>query len=411
VTPKRSLAVIFQTVFLDLLGFGIVLPLLPLYAERFGASPLKVTLLSASYSLMQFLFVPIWGRVSDRIGRRPVLLVSIAGACAAYILMGFAVSLPMLFVARILSGIAGANLSAAQAAITDTTTPEDRARGMGMIGAAFGLGFILGPFLGGTLSSVSPEWLPGPLRAHRDGLPFFAAALFALTNFLLATRWLQETLPATARRKVPAALHSLLSPRRLVHAWTDDRLGGLYGLVFFSTFAFAQMETTFVLWGEHTLDMSSRQAGWLFAYIGVVMVAMQGGLVGRLSRRFGERRLVIVGTFATALGLLIAPACRSYPPLLGALALVATGSGMAGPSIQSLISKRAAEDERGGVLGLNQSFSSLARVLGPPLAGYLFGSLGPSLPWVSGGILMTAVGLASVRVLRLDAIAEARRNP
>jgi DHA1 family tetracycline resistance protein-like MFS transporter len=324
--------------------------------------------------------------------------------------MGFARSLAFLFLARILSGIAGANLSAAQAAITDSTTPDNRAHGMGMIGAAFGLGFILGPFLGGTLSSVPPAWLPGFLQEHRDGLPFFAAALFALTNFLLAMRWLRETLPAEARSKAPTGLRALLSPHRLIHAWSDRRLGGLYGLVFFSTFAFAQMETTFVLWGERRLGMSSSQAGWMFAYIGIVMVAIQGGLVGRLARRFGERSLVIAGSFTTALGLLLAPACESYLPLLGVLALIATGSGMAGPSVQSLISKRALEQDRGGVLGLNQSFSSLARVLGPPLAGYLFGRLGPSLPWLSGGLLMAAVAIASIRVLRPGENAKARHD-
>jgi DHA1 family tetracycline resistance protein-like MFS transporter len=360
---------------------------------------------------MQFLFVPLWGRISDRAGRRPILLISIAGACVAYALMGLARSLEMLFVARILSGIAGANLSAAQAAITDTTAPEDRARGMGMLGAAFGLGFILGPFVGGTLSSVPDTWLPGVLPARGLGLPFFAASLLALVNFLLALSWLKETLPERARSTRAIDVRGLFSPRRLSLAWTDQKLGGLFGLVFFSTFAFAEMETTFVLWGEHTMQMTARQAGWLFAYIGVVMVAVQGGLIGWSARRFGERRLVVAGTFTAAAGLLLAPLSRGYPALLGALALIALGSGLAGPSLQSLLSKRAREDERGGILGLNQSFSSLARVLGPPLAGFLFGRLGPEFPWLSGGLVMAAVGVASVRVLRLRPTTSARHTP
>ncbi len=395
---RRPLAIIFQTIFLDLLGFGIVLPLLPIYAERFGATPLMVTSISASYSLMQFLFVPLWGRLSDRVGRRPILLISIAGACAAYFFMGFTRSLAGLFIARIFSGIAGANISVAQAYIADITKPEERAKGMGLVGAAFGLGFIFGPAIGGMLSTIPIHLLPAPLRAWETSLPFFAAAILAGLNLILASRWLPESRRIGSR--AGAVARPPLTFRALARAISTPRLGLLLGIVFVSTFAFANMESTFVLWGEHAMRMTPRQAGWLFAYIGIILVAIQGGLIGRLTRWFGEARLVAVGTLATANGLLFTPLCRSYAPLLLFIALLSIGSAIAGPALQSLISRMTARDDQGGVLGINQSLSSLARVVGPVWAGFVFGRFGTFAPWVTGGFLMAlACGAAIVSLL------------
>lgn len=395
---KKPLIVIFQTIFLDLLGFGLVLPLLPLYAERFGATPFKVTAISASYSLMQFLFVPLWGRLSDRIGRRPILLISIAGGFVSYLMMGFTRSLTGLLIARILSGIAGANLSAAQAVIADVTKPEERAKGMGLVGAAFGLGFIFGPFIGGTLSSFPPSWLPASLRPWQMSLPFFAAAILSLVNWVLAYRWLPETRiigsVSTGRVRPGISLESL---RR---ALSHPRLGWLIGLSALTTLAFANMEATFVLWGERTLGMTGRQAGWIFAYIGVLMVAMQGGLIGWFTRRLGEPRLVVLGTMSMSWGLLLAPLCHAYAPLLVVMGVLALGSGLAGPSFQSLISRRTSVEDQGGILGLAQSLSSLARVLGPLGAGFFFGRLGVAAPWLIGGSLMAlACGIAAALLL------------
>lgn len=393
---RKPLTVIFITVFIDLLGFGLVLPLLPLYAERFGATPFIVTSLSASYSFMQFLFVPLWGRLSDRIGRRPVLLVSIAGTSAAYLCMGLAGSLAALFAARILSGIAGANLSAAQAYIADVTRPEDRAKGMGLVGAAFGLGFIFGPFLGGILAEIPVDALPGPLRPEPGGVPFIASSCLALMNLIMAYRWLPESRTVESGTARPG-----LSWNSLVKALSHPRLGWLIAIVFISTLAFANMESIFVLWGDRILGMHARQAGMLFAYIGVLMVVVQGGLIGPLSRRFGEPRLVLAGSLLTAAGLLGAPLCRSYSALLLVLPALAIGGGLAGPSIQSMISRRTDAADQGGILGLNQSLSSLGRVLGPLWAGFIFSRAGPGAPWVTGGALMLAsAALFALFVLR-----------
>jgi MFS transporter, DHA1 family, tetracycline resistance protein len=438
---RKPLLVIFLTIFLDLLGFGLVLPLLPLYAEGFRATPLMVTSISASYSLMQFLFVPIWGRLSDRVGRRPILLVSIAGALGAYLLMGFSRSLAGLFIARIVSGIAGANLSVAQAYIADITRPEERAKGMGLVGAAFGLGFIFGPFIGGTLSSLPSTWLPASLLPWRASLPFFAAALLAAVNLVSAYAWLPESRVVPGSQVVRARPGMTWSA--LARAIAHPHLGWLLVIMFFTTFAFANMESTFVLWMEralphqhtvstpiapqtspeglaidrergasqhvavppgeirHVTGSSARRAGMLFAYIGVLMVAMQGGLIGWFTRRFGERKLVAAGTLLMTNGLLFAPLCHSIPPLLGVLALLAVGSGLCGPALQSLISRRTDAADQGGVLGLNQSLSSLARVVGPVTAGFVFGRFGPSAPWLTGGLLMGATCVMAIWVLLL----------
>lgn len=403
---KKPLVVIFQTVFLDLLGFGLVLPLLPLYAERFGATPFKVTAISASYSLMQFLFVPLWGRLSDRVGRRPILLISIAGGFVSYMLMGVTRSLTGLLIARILSGIAGANISAAQAVIADVTKPEERAKGMGLVGAAFGLGFIFGPFIGGTLSSLPIAWLPASLQPWRLSLPFFAAGLLSLVNWIFAYAWLQETRipgPSSPGRARPG-----VSWDSLHRALSHPRLGWLIGLSALSTLAFANMEATFVLWGERTLGMTGRQAGWMFAYIGVLMVAMQGGLIGWFTKRLGESRLVVLGTMSMSWGLLLAPLCKSYAPLMVVMGVLALGSGIAGPSLQSLISRKTDAQDQGGILGLAQSLSSLARVLGPLGAGYFFGRLGVAAPWLIGGSLMAVACTIAAGLLIADRRAAAQ---
>lgn len=383
---KRSpLVVLFLTVFIDLLGFGIVLPLLPYYAESFGAGPLAVTLLSSCYSMMQFLFAPVWGRLSDRVGRRPVLILSLAGSSLSYLLFGLTGSLPMLFATRILAGICAANISTAQAYIADVTTPETRAKGMGMIGAAFGLGFIFGPAIGGTLS-----------RYGYSVPAFFAAGLsfFALTLALFR-------LPESLRPGV-VARGRMFEPRRLRTALRYPGMGLLLVIFFCSVFAFANLEATFALFVEKAsrFGYTARETGYLFAYMGVLMSLMQGGLIGRLARRFGERRLVVAGTLMLAAGMGVVPLAPGLGGLLGALALLAFGVGMNTPSLSSLISRSAGADEQGSVLGVSQSVSSLARILGPAWGGFVFERFGPASPYFTAAGLMGATFLMSLMLMR-----------
>lgn len=364
-TQRSPLFTIFLTVFLDLLGFGIVIPLAPLYVKQFAADPATVGrlvgVMGMAYSLMQFLFAPVWGGLSDRVGRRPVLLVSIAGSCLAYLLFAAAVameSLPLLIASRLGAGITAANLSTAQAYIADVTTPERRAKGMGLIGAAFGLGFILGPALGAWLSQ--PVF--GPLA-----VPGVAAALCFL-NFGMAFFRLPESLPPESRGETarPGRL------KRMASALTDPRVGRWILLLFVATTAFAMLEWTLALFLSKRFGYERERAGYLFAYLGVVLVLVQGGLVGRLARTIGEARMVTIGTLAMAIAIGVMPWTFSLPALLGVLALLAVGNGLSTPALSSLTSRGVAATEQGATLGAAQGFSSLARAVGPIAGGWLY---------------------------------------
>ena len=376
---RPSLAVLFGTVFLDLVGFGIVIPLLPLYAERFGAGPVTVAWLVAVYSLMQFLFAPWWGQLSDRIGRRPVLLVGLFGSAASYLLFGLAGSLTTLFVARILAGVAGANVGVAQAYVADITAPEDRARGMGMIGAAFGLGFILGPAIGGLLA---------PFGA---GVPFLAAGLLALINGLLAIRWLPESRDR--------ALGVVEGTAGIQARWKSLRRFGripgtlsLFAALFLLTLAFAALEATISLFADRRWSFTPSGVAFLFVYLGVIVTVVQGGVVGRLAKRFGDRRVAMLGMIALAAGMAGLAFAPTLPLLALALALLAVGQGAATPTLTALVSRAAPPEERGRILGVSQSLSALGRVLGPLWGGLAFARLGISAPYLSGA-LVVAVGL------------------
>lgn len=401
---RTRLSVVALTIFLDLLGFGIIIPLMPQYAESYGAQPFTYGLLAASYSLMQFLFVPVWGRLSDRIGRRPVLLISIAGSCVSFALLGLAHSLTALFVARILSGFSAANLSVAQAYVADVTTPEERAKGMGMVGAAFGLGFVVGPFVGGELSPIAVH-LPLGLSIRQGTAPFFLASLLSLLNWIFAWFRLPESFrpsgDTAASRVRPARTfrgltRGFLRLDRLWEAVHRPQTGPLFVISFLVTLAFSMMEQTLILFGERRLDMTPVEAGRFMGYIGVLMVLVQGVLVGRLARRFGEERLLLWGTLLMVPGLILIAPVRNYAQLTVVMIPLALGSGLGHPSLNSLLSRRTRADEQGGVLGINQSLSSLARVIGPPLGGFVFQSLGIGSPYlVGGGIMLLAVLLAA----------------
>jgi DHA1 family tetracycline resistance protein-like MFS transporter len=380
---------LFLIVVVDLVGFGLVIPLLPFYAVRFGASPQAVTALLAVYSLMALLSAPLWGRLSDRIGRRPVLMSSLAAGALAYIWMGAADALWMLFAARGLAGLCAGNIAAAQAYVADVTTLENRAKGMGLIGAAFGLGFIIGPALGGLLAGDDPASAdlatPALLAAGLSGM-----ALLGVT-FLLA-----ESRPASARQDIPArsrraAIFSAL--RRPV-------LSRLLLIFFLVILAFSGMESTFAMWAMRQFGWGPSQVAYVFAFVGVLSAILQGGLIGRLSRRFGEERLLLAGLALIGLGLLALPAARWLSLLAFVLAALAVGMGLVQPSLNSLISRRAGREQQGEVLGVSQSVGSLARVLGPLAAGFLFAEFGRDTPYLWGAALVAAAWLLTMVLWR-----------
>ncbi len=379
---RGPLAAIFLTVFVDLVGFGVIVPLLPFYAEHYRASPQTVTLLMAVYSFTQFFAAPLWGRLSDRRGRKPVLMASLAGIALSYVWLAFAGSLWELFAARALAGVMAGNIAAAQAYVADVTPPEKRAQGMGLIGAAFGLGFILGPAIGGLLAGADPA-------NPRLVAPGLAAAGLSFLALLLAGLWLRESLPSAPdaeRAAEPASALGRLAV--LARGLGEPELRLAIVLLFLVTFVFAGMESIFALWSERTFGWGAAQNGYVFAYTGIFAALVQGGLIRRLARRFGEGRLVLHGALALGLGLLAIPYARSLPILLGAMALLAYGAGVSNPSLSSLISLRSAQGERGATLGIAQSASSLARILGPALAGLDFAVFGRNGPFFAGATVM-----------------------
>ena len=371
---QASLGILFLVVFVDLLGFGMVIPVMPIYAEHLGASEAATGWLSTGYSLMQFVFAPIWGRLSDRVGRRPVLLVSIAMTALAFLLYGVAASFAVLLVSRLFAGAATANIAIAQAYVADVTTPEGRAKGMGMIGAAFGLGFVFGPAVGGILAGYS-------LSA-----PGLAAAALSLANlvgaFFLLPEPAQHVAATRSRGRFEALIGELRKPgiRRILFIY------------FVVTLAFSAMESTYAFLAQRHFGLAERHVGWVFAYIGVIVVLVQGGLIGPLTRRFGEKRLLVAGTILQGAALAALPFADGLAGLLLASAPLAFGSGLASPSIMSMLSRLSRAEDQGGTLGIGQSASALGRIVGP-LAGTTSFSAWHAAPYLGGAALM-AMGAA-----------------
>jgi len=374
--------IVFITVFIDLLGFGIIIPLMPFYAETFGGTALTVGLLMTSFSLMQFLFAPFWGHLSDRIGRRPVILIGLLGSAVSYLLFGLATSLTLLFVARIAAGIAGANIPTAQAYMADMTTAENRAKGMGLVGAAFGLGFIFGPAIGGFLS-----------RWGYQAPSFFASGL-SLANFIAAWFFLPESRPRTNGEAVRTSRLDLLR-----YAATRRTLPQLMMIYFIVVTSFASFETTFALYSERRFSFSASTIGYVFAFVGIVLSLVQGFVVGRVVPRVGEQRVVPAAIVVLTAGLALVPLAATVSMLLVACGLLALGMGFHSPSIMALISRRAGADMQGGVLGVSQSLASLARVVGPAWGGWLYDRYGTVTPYVSAAVLMGIAFVISVVVL------------
>lgn len=385
--------VLFLIVFVDLVGFGVIIPLLPFFGEHFGATPAQVGLLMAAYSFSQFIAAPLWGRLSDRIGRRPVLLASLVGSVGAYIWLGFADTLWMLFAARLAAGAMAGNISAAFAYVADVTEPSNRAKGMGMIGAAFGLGFIFGPAIGGSLAGSDP------LTADYQTPSLVAAALSGLA-LVLTTLMLKESLSPAIRAR-QAAIPAVTRWRRFRTAIVQPSVALLLAISFLATFVFSGMETTFAMWSHRSFGWGPEQNGYLFAFVGLISAAIQGGLIGRLAKRFGEGRLVVLGATALALGMLTIPFSTTLIPLLVAMVIVAFGFSLLSPSLNSLISLRVGADLQGGTMGVARSITTLARVMGPGWAGALFYFIGKDWPFLGGTIVMALVVLLSLYSLRM----------
>ncbi|MFB6070538.1 MAG: MFS transporter [Halanaeroarchaeum sp.] len=419
-STRRALGVVFAVVFVDLLGFGILIPILPLYAEQFGASEFVVGLLIASYSMTQFLAAPVLGRLSDERGRRPVLLLSITGSVIAWTLFGLAEGLVVLFLARLLAGAMGGNIATAQAYIADVMPPEDRAKGLGLVGAAFGLGFVFGPALGGVFSSdaavaTGRSVLPAVVPVSKFTLPSFAAAAISLLNLVGAFVVLPETNVGSESQDRRSRV------QRLVDALSDPSLNALILSFFLFSFAFSAMESMFVLFTKDVYGYGPTTNGYILAYLGVVIAIVQGGLVGRVTDRFGERSTAMWGValelvtlaalpFSPWLGGLlpaVGPLVGVLPVLPGTLlallvvlTLLSVGNGFANVSLNTLVSTTAAEDEQGGAFGLTQSAGSIARATGPVLAGLLYTAFVYWVPFVLGGLLMIPIMYVLVRVVR-----------
>ena len=415
---RSPLAILFVTVFVDLLGFGIVIPFMAYTVESFGASAGMVGLLVSTYSLAQFVFAPLWGRLSDRVGRRPIILLGLLGSAVGYFLFGAAGSLAMLFAGRIVAGVAGSTIPTAQAYIADVTTPENRAKGMGLIGAAFGLGFIVGPALGGILAPLG-----GPLAAVLDGtplaplgailrhhpyaLPCLFASLLSGLDLVAAVFLLPESLSPELRAEA-LARDRVSRFAALKEALSDETLGKLVATFFLFLLGFSMMEATLTLLVENRLGGDSalshlllvRRVGYLFATIGVISALLQGGLVGPLTRRFGERRLLQTGLLFGALAMALLPLWTHWAGYFLGCALLSLGSGLVNPTNASLISKAARRDGLGQTLGVSQSAGSLARVLGPVIGGALFQHLGPAAPYVAAAGLVAAAAAVAWRVPR-----------
>ena len=363
--------IIWTTVALDLVGFGIVVPILGRYAERFGANGLQVGLMFASFSVAQMVFAPILGRISDKVGRKPVIVFSLIGTAVGSFVTGAAGALWVLFLGRILDGASGASVAVAQGAVADIAPPEQRARLMGMLGAAFGVGFVVGPALGGLAALGGPH------------VPFYLAGSIAAVNAVAAMIRLPETKPDTSHITEKSQRGTALSPALKRFA--------LVG--FLSMLGFAGFEATFSIWGEKQFGFTEGSASLVFVFVGVTLVAVQGGLIGPLTQRLGSRKLLRIGLSLVAVGLLLLGVTTTWPMLFVALFLLSLGQGISGPSGSALVAELAPVERRGEAIGYQQSTAAFGRVAGPVMAGALFDHVGISAPFfVSGVLILCAVG-------------------
>ena len=433
--PRRALATVIAVVFLDLLGFGIIIPILPFYVRSFGVSDVYIGLLAASYSAMQFLFAPLLGSLSDRRGRRPVLLLSVAGSAAAWTLFGLAGSIGVLFASRMLAGAMGGNLAAAQAYVADVTPPERRAGAFGLVGAAFGLGFIFGPALGGAFASdpvvsAARRILPAFVPATRFSLPSFAAAALSVLNLGFAVAFLEESRAkgrdgGRAVGPEPTARPAWLGTFR--SALADADLRGLVVAFFLLSVAFSGVQVMFIPFAADQYGYGATGTALLLTYIGVLGVVFQGVLVGRLSRRYPDSLLAAAGAtlltlalaalpFSPELGRALVPAfdgpaflTRELVALMVVLPGLSLGNALLSVSLTTLVSEAAGADVQGSAFGITQGAGSLGRTVGPPVMAALY-VVAFWTPFAVGAALLVATLAVLVALIRSGAVTAAAES-
>jgi DHA1 family tetracycline resistance protein-like MFS transporter len=384
----KRIWVIFLIIFVNLLGFGIILPLLPYYVESFGAGPIMIGLITAAYSLFQILSAPVLGELSDKFGRRPVLLLSIFGTAISFLLLGVARSLPLLFLSRILDGITGGNISTAQAYIADITTKENRTQGMGIMMAAFSLGLVLGPALGGFLS------------IYGYAVPAFVAAAVAMIATACTYFFLPESRHPAAEAQTIVKKKRAFSIRDFWDALTHPEVGLLLSISFMTMFAFALMQGTFALYTEHTLHLGAQANGLIFAYLGLVGIVVQIFLLKRVLKLVPEHQLINLSTLLMAVSLGLIAISSNIVILLIAVTLLALTSSISRPVITGHMSKRTPDDEQGNIAGMNQSVNSVARLFGPLLGTLFYSQFGTKSPYVAATAILVLTAVYGFNKLR-----------
>ena len=404
---KSALPVVFLVVLIDLMGFGIILPLMPFYAERYQVSPIAIGFLYSIYSLAQLIFSPVWGALSDRLGRRPIMLISTLGSTLSYILFAFSHSYWVLFLSRLLAGVMGGNISAAQAYIADVTTHENRAKGMGLLGAAFGIGFVMGPAIATAL--MHPYFHRFGLPENSYALPGFFAAGLSLTSFLLVWAKLPESVNVGEIAKRPdeeRVTRFGILDKRFWLALGAEKKGGVPSFLpllmisgFVLAFGHSNLYSAFPLFCKETLGFTARDVGMQFVWLGLITVFIQGGLIRVLEKRFGEKKLFLTGGVFMVLGMALIPLAGSSGILTAFLALLAIGASLNGPTLNSLISKEADPHRVGAVMGSAQGLSALGRAIGPAWGGLLYG-WSPRLPFWATAVCLTFTVWVGTRLLK-----------